>query len=267
MIQKISLFFIVALFIFTFGCSPQTSTKTSKKKTKKLVKSESKVLKLAKKLVKEKGNLNQRYDTRFNKNDQKIPILVWAISQNDVEAVNLLLENGADPNITVLARSTDPAIFEAISAVLLDPPKSKLYKERRGKTLKICELLINAGADVKYKNKLGETALHGAAGKGREDICLLLIAKGAKVTEKDRMKTTPLHQAAKYGYWKVVDILLQNGANVNARDFMKRTSLKLTEERCDEDLINKCRKEIPNCYDGADYDKTIKVLKSSGGRK
>lgn len=266
MMKKMFVVFTGILCVLLIGCSPEP-TKKIIKKPRKEIKPESKVLKIAKQLVKEKGNVNQRYDSRYKKNDTKIPILVWAISHQDVPAVKFLLDNGADPNIKVLERSTDPAIFEAITSVILDPPTSKLYRERRSKSFKICELLLNAGADVKYKNKLGVTALHTAAGKGREDICLLLISKGAKSTVEDRLGTTPLHDAAKYGYWKVVAVLLRNGANVNAKDKFKQTPLKLAEQRCDEDLHKKCRKEIPNCYDGAGYDKTIKVLRSSGGRK
>lgn len=264
--KKVLLVLSVGMLVMLYACSPTNSPKKGKKKQKKKVVTESRVMKIAKDLIKQKGNLNQRYDSRFKKNSKKIPILVWAISQNDVKTVKLLLDKGANPNITVLKRSTDPAIFEAITSVILDPPKSKRYKDRINSSFNICELLIKAGAKVTTSNKIGETALHKAACKGREDICLLLIKKGAKVNAVNRMGTAPLHLAAKYGYWKVVKSLLRKRARINAKNGLQKTPLKLAMERCDEDLHKKCRREIPGAYPGADYNKTIKILKKSGGK-
>ena len=78
--------------------------------------------------------------------------------------------------------------------------------------------LIDAGADVNAKDKLGEAPLHIAAVRGYNEITSLLIAEGADVNTRNQHGLTPLHAAAWSGHKETVALLIAKGANINAKD-------------------------------------------------
>ena len=79
------------------------------------------------------------------------------------------------------------------------------------------------------------------------------------------MGQTPLHAAAGSGYWESVQILLENGAQPNTKNRVGYTALFLAKERDQEKYYQDARREISDkAYPGADYDKTIEVLKEHG---
>jgi ankyrin repeat protein len=59
-------------------------------------------------------------------------------------------------------------------------------------TLEAVKLAIALGADVKATNDTGETALHGAAAGGYAPVIQLLVEKGAALNAKNRLGETPL---------------------------------------------------------------------------
>jgi len=214
-------------------------------------------------LIASRGDLNQRYDSKFNVDGGQIPLLFWAVSRWDVTTVEKLLKGGANPNIESLPNSRMTALFEAPTSIDMEPDQ-KRAQERRAASLRICELLVKHKADVNYAGKLGDTPLHKAAQNGREDICALLIANGAKANSPDRLGATPLHKAARNGFWKVVEILLKNKADANAVDALKSTPLKTAEARAEEGTQQEIRKKFGNGYfPDSDYDKTIAILKKA----
>ena len=80
---------------------------------------------------------------------------------------------------------------------------------------KVSRLLDN-GADVNAKDKIGNTPLHYTAGWGHKDVAALLIAelliaKGADVNDKNNDGDTPLHIAVKNGHMDVAELLRQKG--------------------------------------------------------
>ena len=90
--------------------------------------------------------------------------------------------------------------------------------------MEICNVLIDAGADVNIKTSGGLTLLHhGALSSGDyKDVVELLIAKGLDVNAKctsygESKDATPLHAAAGKGNVAVVEVLIKNGAEVNSR--------------------------------------------------
>jgi ankyrin repeat protein len=261
---SLRLFGITAMALLLFSCSPADSGKSKKsQKTSKTQKKSSihkDVERIAKGLIKSKGDLNQRYNANFKKDDSKMPILLWAVSFHDVNSVKLLLDHGADPDVPLMKGSTETPLFEAAHATDLDTAADRKMFNYRGKSAEICKLLIKAGADVKHKNQLGETALIKAAAHGREDICAILITAGADVNRVDRMGATALHAAAKRGYWKVVSLLLKNGADRSIKNRMGDSPSALAGKRSDEKLYKKCRGVLPEAYSTADYDKTEEIL-------
>ena len=56
-------------------------------------------------------------------------------------------------------------------------------------------------------------------------------------------------------------ILIKNKTRKNVKDLLNKTPLQLAEQRCDEDLHKKIRKDLPGAYPNADYNKTIDILK------
>ena len=102
---------------------------------------------------------------------------------------------------------------------------------------KVCDFLINQGADVNCKVKgTNETALHSALSKAGRPYYFytvkLLIEKGAEVNCKTiagirtdafmrdvRTKgETPLHRAAAYADERTISYLIEKGANKEAKD-------------------------------------------------
>ncbi|KOS22534.1 Glycerophosphodiester phosphodiesterase GDE1 [Escovopsis weberi] len=87
----------------------------------------------------------------------------------------------------------------------------------------IVEMLVNAGVDINWTDKTGETALHVAARFGHAD-CARVILKGNdsqqadfEVAEKS-YSWTPLHVAAVDGSLSVVELLVEAGADVSKPD-------------------------------------------------
>lgn len=86
----------------------------------------------------------------------------------------------------------------------------------------ICEALINKGADVNATTEDGDTALMEAAGYGHKDVCELLIANGADVNATNKNGVTALYQAARLGYNNdVCELLIANGAKVDEKTLAK----------------------------------------------
>ncbi|MFA6293759.1 MAG: ankyrin repeat domain-containing protein [Victivallales bacterium] len=214
-------------------------------------------------LISSKGTLNQRYDFRFNKDDNGIPILISAVTQKNADAVAILLKNGADPNIEKKKGGGETALF-LVAVSLDDEPDAKIRDEICAKTMKICELLLDAKANANLRNRIDSTPLSVAATKGRADICALLISRGADVNAQNRVGETPLFKAAQGGYWKVVELLLKNKAKISSDDKLMSNPLKAAEERSDEKLHKSIRQKLgKSYYIDADYDKTIDILRKA----
>lgn len=83
--------------------------------------------------------------------------------------------------------------------------------------------LIEQGADVNAKGRLGHTPLHMACMGLKEhlEVVKLLIAKGADVNAKSAHRSssgeTPLHFAAEWRHLEIVQLLVAKGADVNAK--------------------------------------------------
>jgi len=107
--------------------------------------------------------------------------------------------------------------------------------------VRLCNLLIDQGADVNEGDGRDGTVLHAAAGGGRTNTCALLIHRGANVNAKTRAGLTSLHKAAgnnnvrlsEYFREACLDIcvlLVANGADVNAADSNGATPLHMAAE-------------------------------------
>jgi ankyrin repeat protein len=123
------------------------------------------------------------------------------------DLVELLLENGADPNRREQHGWT--ALHIAI---------------KHGYS-GIVATLIDHGADVDARVH-GWTPMLLAAKDWRFQVPDYLVKKGADVNATDYHGRTALHWAAHHGDKKLAQLLLQRGADVNARDRWGKTALQ-----------------------------------------
>lgn len=135
--------------------------------------------------------------------------LQLAVRSGGVDLVRLLIAHGAKVNIP----KADPTPLQVAAA--------KGYKE-------ICEILIDAGANVNYKARypdgwyganVGPSALYLAAMYGHTEVCQVLIQAGADVNSRrlDEYEgdSTPLGAAKRKGHKAVVQLLSEAGAKAS----------------------------------------------------
>jgi uncharacterized protein len=115
---------------------------------------------------------------------------LWrAARMGDLEAVRLLLDAGA--NVRAAARDGSTPLMMAAGASWRDERGVATEEESIG----VMRMLLSHGADVGEKNAAGETALHGAAGRGAPAVIRFLAASGADLRARDNSERTPLHVA------------------------------------------------------------------------
>jgi uncharacterized protein len=114
--------------------------------------------------------------------------LALAAEMNNLDAVKVLVEGGADPSIPT-ARNTTPLMLAAGAGTDLARPRSP---EERAMALQTLRFLVERGADVNAAGEFGWTALHAAAYQGLNDVIEFLAAHGANLDAKDGFGQTPL---------------------------------------------------------------------------
>jgi ankyrin repeat protein len=112
-----------------------------------------------------------------------------AASTSDTVLMRLLIERGADPNITTKNHTT--ALMLAAGLEWRDIA-SLGSEDESIEAMRIC---LEHGADVDAFNDLGETALHGAAQRGADRVVQFLAGQGALLDPKNKEGRTPLDEA------------------------------------------------------------------------
>lgn len=75
------------------------------------------------------------------------------------------------------------------------------------------------------------STLFSAADRNCVDLATTLLDQGASVDARDRLGARPLARAARSGHLDMVDLLLQRGAPIDARDLAGATALYVAAER------------------------------------
>ena len=129
----------------------------------------------------------------------------------DADVVARCLEAGADPNPAAGAGDqNDPWLLHLASTHARDPA--------------VITALVEGGADIHARNRLGYTPLHAAAGNATTAAVQALVQAGADIDAPQgesgrysRGGPTPLHSAASNPNPDVAAALLEAGADVGAR--------------------------------------------------
>ena len=85
--------------------------------------------------------------------------------------------------------------------------------------------LIDRGADIHSKDRLGWTTLHYACIFSHTDIALLLIDRGADIHCRDSDGGTPLHKACQRGHTDIALALVRAGADTLTKNENDKTPL------------------------------------------
>ncbi len=182
--------------------------------------------------------------------------LHWACQNGHLEAVKVLLENGASTEVrdangktpldraqtNEIKRLIDPHNQKASGLPPSHTPKEQMRLDKR--LLKACKRgsvkdvrhYLNRGANINASDNYGLSPLHYVASYGKPDIVQLLINHAH---EKDITldinaivgvsKRSPVHWACENGFLDTVKILLENGASTEIRDSEGKTPLDLAK--------------------------------------
>jgi uncharacterized protein len=118
--------------------------------------------------------------------------LMRAAKAGDTEVVKVLLAKGADPKLTTKNGMTPVMAAAGLGSKEEDTTGRKKTEADAIASLKLC---LDAGADVNAIDLQGDTALHGAAQKGYDQVVQFLVDHGAKLDIKDKKGRTPLDAA------------------------------------------------------------------------
>jgi len=141
-----------------------------------------------------------------------------AAKLTDIPFMKVLLDYGADPSITTAEAATP--LMAAAGVGIWQVGESAGTNEEAFEAVKIC---YEYGNKVDAVDANGDTALHGAAHRGANDIVAFLIEKGAKLDVVDVIGWTPLTIAHGVLYPNTFnrrldteELLLKLGANPGA---------------------------------------------------
>ncbi|XP_069581192.1 ankyrin repeat and SOCS box protein 2 [Brachyistius frenatus] len=156
--------------------------------------------------------------------------LMAAVNREQLGCIQLLLENGADPDIPNYDRETP--LYKACErnnaatvAMLLNYGPAVNTSTTQGWTalqeavvrnnVEICEMLLKAGAKHNLANVYGITAVFTAAQSGQLAALCFLIRHGADINTHASDGATALYEACKNGHEEVVELLVSKKADAN----------------------------------------------------
>ncbi len=107
-----------------------------------------------------------------------------AAASSDVEAMKVLVERGADPNLPSAGGTTPLIVAAGLGWV------GNFSTNAPGQWMNAVKFCIEHGADVNAVDAKGYTPLHGAAVRGDNEMITYLVGKGAKVTAVNKAGDT-----------------------------------------------------------------------------
>ncbi|MDF2964870.1 MAG: ankyrin-2-like [Rickettsiaceae bacterium] len=150
-------------------------------------------------------------------------LLHYAVQQNNLKVIELLLENGANIDLPSSQGKGN------VSPLILTIQKHRL------EPLKMMLPLIN---DINQKDDQGWTLLHHAAHQGNTEAIEYLVSQGAAIDASDLNGYTPLHIATEDNCYEAVKTLIDNDADlycINIHD--KYTPLEIALKNNNRKLV------------------------------
>jgi hypothetical protein len=102
---------------------------------------------------------------------------------------------------------------------------------------KAVRYLLDHGANINLKDKLGRTALHLTVWPAHAEVLKLLLEKGAKISIQDNQGNTPLHVAVLRQNEEITKILLEKGAPIDIRNNNNETPLDLAQKQKNKKFV------------------------------
>jgi ankyrin repeat protein len=139
----------------------------------------------------------QPYRAKLDRGDDTVlttgttPML-RAAKAGDVPVVQLLLDKGADPKL--VTRNGVNALMAAAGVGTREEDNTG-RKKTEPETIETIKLLLAAGVDINAVDSRGQSALHGAAFWGKDQVVEFLAKNGAKLDLKDKKGFTALDSA------------------------------------------------------------------------
>jgi ankyrin repeat protein len=116
-----------------------------------------------------------------------------AAKAGDVPAMKLLLEHGADPTLGPTRSGISPLM--AAAGLGTTEADTTGRQKTQAQAIEAIQLLLDLGIDLNAQASDGQTAVHGAAMQGYDDVIRFLAAQGAKLDTPDKDGFTPLDVA------------------------------------------------------------------------
>jgi ankyrin repeat protein len=116
-----------------------------------------------------------------------------AAKAGDVPAMKLLLEHGADPTLGPTRSGITPLM--AAAGLGTSEADTTGRQKTHAQAIEAIQLLLDLGIDINAPANDGQTAVHGAAMQGYDDVIRFLASKGARLDTPDKDGFTPLDVA------------------------------------------------------------------------
>ncbi|TGN17771.1 ankyrin repeat domain-containing protein [Leptospira idonii] len=145
-----------------------------------------------------------KVDVNYQESRTGSTLLSFEVRRERYETIKTLLELGADPNIASYAnlRRNTPVTF---AAKISDVRILKILLQYKG------DPNAEEKQDRSGGGTLGSSALYIASGSGKIENVKLLLSSGANLHYKDEIGQTPLTEALVHKYMNVVLYLLESG--------------------------------------------------------
>jgi ankyrin repeat protein len=195
------------------------------------------------------------------------PELFESVMSGELSVVKQLVRRGI--NLDIRRDGFTPLMFavananEKMTAYLIEHGANVNLRNRIGQTplmlaatkghKPIVEELVNAGADTCAVDDEGRSAMAWAVSRGDfPEVISFLFTFGADPNTADRTGLTPLMRAAMLGFVDSVAVLLTIGADDTAKSHGK-TAYQLALEKGNEDVCRTMKKVLKNVPKGRWY--------------
>ena len=179
-------------------------------------------------LLEQNPGLINAKDTR-----QGLTPLHWAAYIGKKDVATLLIEKGADVNVTgqfndtplhysILGSHKSVAEFliskgAYVNSRFADGKTSLHFAVSMGKT-DMVKMLIENGADIDIRDSSGLTPLYGSVTGSNGEIVNLLMEKGLDIDTDSEEGMMMLHEATSHGHKKFVELMIEKGADIRKKN-------------------------------------------------